>query len=173
MTDLVQNAIEAGASEITLSVKETEGRLQVVIADNGKGMDDETRVRARDPFFTDGLKHPHRKVGLGLPFLFQTAEATGGEARIDSEPGVGTTVSFILDSRHVDLPEFGRFAGTAVTLMSYGFEGGLTIERSVDGRGYTLDRRELQEALGDLNDTENLLLLKRFIEGNEQDILDV
>jgi hypothetical protein len=30
--------------------------------------------RALDPFHTDGIKHPHRKVGLGLPFLVQTAE---------------------------------------------------------------------------------------------------
>lgn len=48
----------------------------------------------------------------------------------------------------------------------------MTIERSVNGESYTVSRKELQEALGDLNKLENLMLLKRFIEENEKEILN-
>lgn len=170
IADLVQNSIEAKASEVTLKVEETETNLNVVIADNGKGMSAETLNKAKDPFYTDGQKHRHRKVGLGIPFLFQTAEMTGGTANIESEEGVGTTVTFSLDPKNVDLPAFGNFTTTAVTLMTYGFDGNLKIERSANGRSYKVSKTELAEALGDLNDTESLVLLKQFIEGNEEEI---
>ena len=170
ITDLVQNSIEARATEITLKVEENSSNLNVVITDNGKGMDAETLEKAKDPFYSDGQKHKHRKVGLGLPFLFQTAEMTGGTAAIESEKGVGTKVSFSLDPANVDLPEFGNFTTTAVTLMTYGFEGNLTIDRSVNGKEYEVSKAELIDVLGDLNDMESLVLLKQFIEGNEEEL---
>ncbi|MDF7825592.1 ATP-binding protein [Pontiellaceae bacterium B12227] len=170
ITDLVQNSFEANAAEVTLNVEETEKNLKVVIADNGKGMSAETLEKAKDPFYSDGLKHKHRKVGLGLPFLFQTSEMTGGTATIESEEGVGTTVTFNLDPANVDLPMFGNFSTAAATLMTYGFQGNLTIEHSKDGKSYSVSREELIEVLGDLNDLESLTLLKQFIEGNEEEI---
>ena len=170
ITDLVQNSIEARATEINLNVEETKTNLNIVIADNGKGMSAETLEKAKDPFYSDGRKHRHRKVGLGLPFLFQTAEMTGGTAAIESTEGAGTKVIFNTDPAHVDLPQFGSFTTAAVTLMTYGFEGNLTIERSVNGKGYAVRKDELSDVLGDLNDTENLVLLKEFIASHEEDI---
>ena len=172
ITDLVQNAIEADATEIKLTVEETENRLEVRLEDNGKGMDAATLEKAKDPFFTDGQKHVHRKVGLGLPFLFQTAEATGGQANIESEKGVGTVVAFELDKKNVDLPVFGNFAQTAVALMAYGFGGNLKIERRVNQKRYAGDKNELIEVLGGLDDPDGLVLLRAFFEANEEDICE-
>ena len=170
ITDLVQNSFEADATEVTLTIEETEKNLNVAIADNGKGMSAETLEKAKDPFYSDGLKHKHRKVGLGLPFLFQTSEMTGGTAQIESKEGVGTTVTFNLDPAHVDLPMFGNFTTAAVTLMTYGFNGNLTIKRTVDGNEYEVSKNELLEALGDLNDLESLTLLKQFIASHEEEL---
>lgn len=170
ITDLVHNSIEAGATETTLKVEETETNLNVAIVDNGKGMNAKTLEKAKDPFYSDGQKHRHRKVGLGLPFLFQTAEMTGGTAAIESEEGIGTTVRFSFDRLNVDLPVFGNFATAATTLMSYGFEGNLRIERSVSGNGYAVDKTELTDALGELDDLDSLTLLKQFFETNEEEI---
>ncbi len=170
ITDLVQNSIEANASEITLNVEETQTNLKVVIADNGKGMSAETLEKAKDPFYSDGQKHQHRKVGLGLPFLFQTSEMTGGSATIESEEGVGTTVAFNLDPAHVDLPMFGNFTRAAVTLMTYELDGNLTIKRNAEGKSYEVSKNELIEALGDLNDLESLALLKQFMASQEEEI---
>ncbi len=170
ITDLTQNSIEAGATEIHLKVEETKTNLNVVIADNGKGMSAEILEKAKDPFYSDGQKHKHRRVGLGLPFLFQTAEMTGGTATIESEEGVGTTVAFSFDRANVDLPTFGNFATAAVTLMAYGFDGNLIVERSMNGKSYSVSKTELTDALGELNDIESLMLLKQFIQTNEEEI---
>lgn len=170
ITDLVQNAIEADAVQINLNIEESENQLNIVIIDNGKGMSAETLEKAKDPFWSDGTKHKHRKVGLGLPFLFQTAEMTCGRATVESEEGAGTTVKLSVDPKHVDLPEFGNFSTAAVLLMSYGFEGELTIKRSRNGSGYTVSKQELTEALGDLNDVESINLAKDFLESNEDAI---
>ena len=170
ITDLVQNSIEAHAKEITLNVEETKTHLNIVIADNGKGMNEETLEKAADPFYSEDQKHQHRKVGLGLPFLFQTAEMTGGTAAIESKEGAGTTVRLSVDPTNVDLPQFGNFTTAAVTLMAYGFEGNLNIARSVNGNSYSVSKEEVTDVLGDLNDTENLVLLKEFIASHEEDL---
>ena len=170
ISDLVQNSIEASATEITLQIEETDSTLRVLIADNGKGMDADTLERAKDPFYTDGIKHRHRKVGLGLPFLFQTAEATEGKAHIESTEGKGTSVTFQLNLKHLDLPEFGNFTTAAVTLMTYGFNGNLTIKRQVNHKEYEVSKNELTEVLGDLNDTESLILLRNFMASQEEEL---
>lgn len=170
ITDLAQNSIEAGATEIKIDIEETKEKLNFVIADNGKGMDAKTLEKAKDPFYTDGQKHARRKVGLGLPFLFQTAEQTGGTAAVESEEGKGTTVSFSADRANVDLPMFGDFATAAVTLMTYGFDGDLAIKRKVEGKSYEVSKNELAEVLGDLNDLESLALLKQFMASQEEDV---
>jgi hypothetical protein len=170
ITDLVQNSIEACATEISLNVEATKTHLDVVIADNGKGMSAAVLEKAKDPFYSDGLKHKHRKVGLGLPFLFQTADMTGGRASIESKEGEGTTVTFRVDPTNVDLPIFGNFTTAAVTLMTYGFEGNLTIGRSVECSNYTVEKTELIDILGDLNDMENLILLRNYFSSQEEGI---
>ena len=167
--DLVQNSIEANAKQIELKVEEINRHLKIAIVDDGKGMDAETLEKAKDPFWSDG-KHRHRKVGLGLPFLYQTAEATGGTAKVDSTKGIGTTVEFEADASHLDLPEFGTFATAAATMMSYGFQGNLVIERSREARCYRITKAELTDALGDLNDAESLMLIRRFIEAQEEEL---
>jgi len=170
ITDLVQNAIEANATEIKLKIKETKKKLNVTITDNGKGMSAQTLEKAKDPFWSDGQKHKHRKVGLGLPFLFQTSETIDGTTTIESQKGQGTTLTFSFDQEHVDLPTFGNFPTAATALMSYGFEGNLSIERNVNEKKYAVDKNELIEALGELNDPEGLILLREFFEANEKEI---
>ena len=78
VTDITQNACEAGAETVELEIREGGGEFRFLVRDNGKGMSKEELERAVDPFVTDGVKHPNRKVGLGIPFLIQTAEQSGG-----------------------------------------------------------------------------------------------
>ncbi|MDR3283952.1 MAG: ATP-binding protein, partial [Treponema sp.] len=108
VADLAQNSSEAGAALVQVDVGETDSGFSFVITDNGKGMSTETLERAKDPFYTDGLKHPNRKVGLGIPFLIQTAADTGGSWDIQSEPGKGTKVSGGFDTANIDTPPAGN-----------------------------------------------------------------
>ena len=87
--DLVQNSIEAAAQHIRLTMQQNSNQLNICIQDDGSGMDPVTVQQALDPFYTNGIKHRSRKVGLGLPFLKQVVEATEGQVHIDSMPGEG------------------------------------------------------------------------------------
>lgn len=170
MTDIVQNAVEADATEIELIFREGAEWIEFEVRDNGKGMNRETQAKAKDPFYSDGQKHAHRRVGLGLPFLFQTAEAAGGQAAMESQEGTGTVIRFRAEAQHMDLPPLGDFAGTAVMLLSLMQNGEIKITRAVNTDSYTLSRRELEEALGGLDDAGSLLLLREYVVSQETDL---
>jgi signal transduction histidine kinase len=68
--------------------------VRVGVSDTGVGMDEATRAKATDPFFT--TKGPGKGTGLGLSMVHGLAAQSGGQLRIISTPGVGTTVELWL-----------------------------------------------------------------------------
>jgi len=64
------------------------------VTDSGVGMDEDTLGRAFEPFFTTKLTG--KGTGLGLSQVYGFASQSGGEVRIDSAPGEGTTVTLLL-----------------------------------------------------------------------------
>jgi PAS domain S-box-containing protein len=64
--------------------------IELSIADTGSGMAPDVLARAFEPFFT--TKDVGKGTGLGLSMVYGMARQSGGTARIESEPGVGTTV---------------------------------------------------------------------------------
>jgi nitrogen-specific signal transduction histidine kinase/CheY-like chemotaxis protein len=71
-----------------------DGRAAVEIRDNGSGMSPETLRRAFEPFFT--TKPPGEGTGLGLAISYGILHRLGGEIRIESEEGLGTTARVLL-----------------------------------------------------------------------------
>ncbi len=174
VSDIVQNSIEALSSHVTLSIDEDDSVMRFSVADNGKGMSEEVLQKARDPFYTDGIKHGKRKVGLGIPFLIQAVEAVGGEWSIDSLPGKGTTVSFSFVLGHVDCPPVGDLVGTLRALLAFPGAFELVCRRSLARRGkknsYRVTRSELVEALGEVHSSGSLNLLKEFLQSQEDSL---
>ena len=68
--------------------------VAIAVADSGTGMDDETLGRAIEPFFT--TKVTGKGTGLGLSQVYGFATQSGGDVRIASKPGEGTTVTLLL-----------------------------------------------------------------------------
>ena len=64
------------STQVELFLFEDDRYLKAIIKDNGTGMSDDVLKRVLDPYFTDGIKHKHRK-GLGLPFLLQSINESG------------------------------------------------------------------------------------------------
>lgn len=170
IADTAQNAIEAGASRITVSLVEDGAAVAVTIADNGKGMDEATRRRAFDPFYTEAGKHDARKVGLGLPLLKQICEACGGAVELTSEKGVGTTLAYRFAADHIDLPPMGDLAKMALTLFNYPGDFELVFSHRRQGAAYEISRRELAEAVGGLESVEGLSLAGEFLRAQEEEL---
>jgi CheY-like chemotaxis protein len=66
--------------------------VQLEVTDTGIGMDEATRSRCLELFFTT---KGARGTGLGLAMVYGTVERHGGEIEIESTPGAGTTVRLI------------------------------------------------------------------------------
>ena len=64
--------------------------VELSIGDTGEGMSRDVLARAIEPFFT--TKEVGKGTGLGLSMVYGMARQSGGTARIESEPGAGTTV---------------------------------------------------------------------------------
>ncbi|WP_337940231.1 ATP-binding protein [Parabacteroides sp.] len=115
ITDIASNSVRAGATRISLEITIHEDHTTIRITDNGCGMDAETVSRITNPFYTTRTT---RKVGLGIPFLIQNAEQTGGHVSITSEPGKGTAVTACFITSNIDCPPMGDLPGTVAMLIS-------------------------------------------------------
>ena len=68
--------------------------VRVAVSDNGTGMDPATAAKAFEPFFT--TKEIGKGTGLGLSQVYGFAKQAGGDARIISALGEGTTVELLI-----------------------------------------------------------------------------
>ncbi len=116
LLDLIENSVAAGATRVALDIEEdvAADRLTISVADNGKGMSEETVARAADPFFST---RETRKIGLGLALLSAAAEQAGGGMHVSSRPEEGSLVitEFVLS--HVDRAPLGRLEDTLATVV--------------------------------------------------------
>jgi hypothetical protein len=168
LIDLVNNSVDAGAGDVGVDWDEREGVLRISVSDNGRGMNEQERLRATDPWGTDGLKHPGRKVGLGLPFMVQTAEETGGSWSVESEPGKGTRVAVELPADHVDLPPPGDLVGSFTVILGATGGGELEIRRGRDGDEYRVSRGELRDAIGEIGSVSGLRMIESYVRSQEE-----
>ncbi|KTT72462.1 ATP-binding protein [Sphingomonas endophytica] len=74
--------------------------LSLCVTDTGTGMTPDVQARAFDPFFT--TKPLGEGTGLGLSMIYGFARQSGGQVRIYSESGEGTTVCIYLPRHHGD-----------------------------------------------------------------------
>jgi signal transduction histidine kinase/CHASE3 domain sensor protein/ActR/RegA family two-component response regulator len=110
LTNLVLNAVDAmpEGGTLTLRTRVAEddpslpakmrgpARVCVEVCDTGIGMDEDTRRRCLEPFFTT---KGERGTGLGLAMVYGAAQRHGAELEIDSAVGNGSTVRLAFAAR--------------------------------------------------------------------------
>jgi two-component system sensor histidine kinase AtoS len=91
LLNLALNAIEAmpDGGHLTMRAYRDDRNGIIVVADDGNGIDVETKAKILRPFFTT----KSGGSGLGLSITNQLVEANGGAMLIESETGVGTTIT--------------------------------------------------------------------------------
>jgi len=165
--DILQNSLRAGATRIGLEVNEESlsHRLTFTITDNGKGMSEETRTNATDPFFTSRTT---RRIGMGLPLLKQNAEQTGGHVSIESEEGKGTQVTALFHRDHIDCPALGDLVGTVVMTVTSNPGIEFNYHHRKDGLEFVFNSGEIKSALDGvgLNDPAVYPLLCEMVTNN-------
>jgi signal transduction histidine kinase len=103
LTNLIFNAVDAspegGVIEVctrALTARADDGLaaqyVRLEVTDSGVGMDEETRRRCLEPFFTT---KGERGTGLGLAMVYGMAQRHGAQLEIDSKPGGGTTMRLL------------------------------------------------------------------------------
>jgi signal transduction histidine kinase len=99
--NFIKNAMESisGEGSIVIAVEPSgKDRISVKISDTGCGMTSEEVERIFNPEYTTKEKG----LGLGLPLAHEIVRGHGGEIRVFSGPGSGTTFEIILPSEKVN-----------------------------------------------------------------------
>ena len=135
--------------------RERGAMIALSVSDSGGGMDEDTLDRAFEPFFT--TKATGKGTGLGLSQVYGFASQSGGDVRIDSRPGAGTTVTLLLPCQRHGRRDAGRgetigrrgAAGTGrILLVEDNDEVGEFAEHLLDELGHEVVRvRSGEEAL--------------------------
>jgi CheY-like chemotaxis protein len=118
VVNLIFNAVDAmpEGGTITLQTRALENGASIEVRDTGTGMDEQTRRRCLEPFFSTKGEQGN---GLGLAMVYGMLKRHGGEIDIASEPRHGTTMrlQFPVDStsvhRQLTIPPAGAIGASA------------------------------------------------------------
>ena len=96
LLNIVLNAKDAmpDGGSLSLELRAHDNTANIVVADTGVGMNEETRRNAFEPFFS--TKESGEGTGLGLSMVYGFARQSGGDLTLDSTEGKGTRVTLSL-----------------------------------------------------------------------------
>ena len=100
LTNLILNAMDAmpEGGTLTIATETQDGLVAIIVRDTGIGMPEGVRRRIFEPFFsTKG----DAGSGLGLSMSYSIVRRHGGDVRVESEPGHGTTFTLTFPSWRV------------------------------------------------------------------------
>ena len=102
LLNLVTNAVKftADGGRITVAADRADGAVRIRISDTGIGIPPEQLPQIFDPFFQvdRGTTRRYPGIGLGLAIARDLARAMGGDVKLESTQGEGSTALLLLPS---------------------------------------------------------------------------
>ena len=111
--------------------------LTLCVTDSGTGMTTDVIAKAFDPFFT--TKPIGQGTGLGLSMIYGFAQQSGGQVRIDSQVGRGTTMRIYLPRYHGEAAPHEGHADPTTPVSAGGGETILIVDDEPTVRMLLLD----------------------------------
>ncbi len=144
--DICQNSIKANANIIEIIINEDHKNnlYQIIIHDNGCGMNEKTLSEVSDPFYTTRTT---RKVGLGVSLFKMAAELTDGSFEIKSELKKGTSVIATFVNNHINRAPLGKIEESIMILALNEAEIDIYYEHNINQKQYVFDTRKIREVL--------------------------
>ena len=128
LTIKVTQHTESDGGEPRIADLEPGDYALLTVSDTGIGMDDETKLRVFDPYYSD--KRHAKGTGLGLAIVHGIVRGHGGAIHVESEPGGGTSIRVY-------------FPAVAVEPARIDAQSGLTIPRGNGERIMVVDDDKL------------------------------
>ena len=144
--DIAQNSIRANAQLVEIYIMQSAKKniLDIIVKDDGKGMDSKMLEQVTDPYSTS---RKDRKVGLGISLLKQNAEKTGGSFSISSALGKGTMLNACFTLDNIDTPPIGDIVDTIVALAAGNPDSEFIYSHITDDGEYTFKTTDVKEVL--------------------------
>ncbi len=147
--DVLENAVEAGASRIEVRIDEDgeTDSMVIEINDNGRGMDKDLIERVLNPFYTSRRT---RHVGLGLPLFLEAARRCDGDLTLQSERGKGTRVRATFRRSHIDRAPLGDMPSALLAILLSERPVDLDYIHKVNREEFRFDSSEVRKELEEI-----------------------
>ena len=160
ITNLVHNAVDAMPEPGKLRIEShlaPDNCVEICVSDTGRGMPDENRKRAFEPFFTT---NPGKRAGLGLSIVESIAREARGSVQLESKVGEGTRVVVRLPVTAQTAASATQTTGTERILLVEDDDGVREIARStLEDAGYAVVAvRNGAEALATMTNNIDLVV---------------
>jgi signal transduction histidine kinase len=105
--NIISNAIHAinkqhgekGTGQLKIHTRRDDKSIYINVADNGTGMDEQTKKKIFEPFFT--TKDVGEGTGLGMSIAYNIIKKHNGQIHVNSTPGSGTDFTLELPINHL------------------------------------------------------------------------
>ena len=89
-----KSGIEVYEPTVSVSTKKINDKVEIRVTDNGNGIPQKVLDKIFQPFFT--TKPTGQGTGLGLSLSYDIIKAHGGELKMETKEGEGTTFTIVL-----------------------------------------------------------------------------